>query len=152
MKICIFRYGRDDNIDFKYMIDCVQWYQQLQTSLLLEWGRKRCKAIVNRTINSKNQGSLKKYVYRAQRNWIFATNSDFLITISLEPNVVYLKYFKLGILLDQIIWVWNIKGLQHRVLKILWFKYLILFPRLNSFIKFAGSLKCRPTVQLWITD
>ena len=42
-------------------------------------------------------------------------------------------YFKLWILLDQVIRVWNIKGLQHRVLKILWFKYLILFQRLNSF-------------------
>ena len=67
-------------------------------------------------------------------NWVFATNSDFLITISLEPNVVDLRYFKLWILLDQIIWVWNIiKGLQHRVLKILRFKYLILLQRLNSF-------------------
>ena len=43
------------------------------------------------------------------------------------------RYFKLWILLDQIIWVWNIKGLQHRVLKILKFKYLILFQRLNFF-------------------
>ena len=68
-----------------------------------------------------------------QRNWVFATNSDFLITISLEPNVADLRYFKLWILLDQIIWVWNIKGLQHWVLKILRFKYLILFQRLNSF-------------------
>ena len=67
-------------------------------------------------------------------NWVFATNSDFPITISLEPNVVALRYFKLWILLDQIIWVWNIiKGLQHRVLKILRFKYLILLQRLNSF-------------------
>jgi len=65
-------------------------------------------------------------------NWVFATNSDFLITISLEPNVADLGYFKLWILLGQIFWVWNIKGLQHRVLKILRFKYLILFQRLNS--------------------
>ena len=33
-------------------------------------------------------------------------NSDFLITISLEPNVVDLRYFKLYILLDQIIKIW----------------------------------------------
>ena len=70
-----------------------------------------------------------------QRNWVFATNSDFLITITLEPNVADLRYFKLWILLDQIIWVWNIKGLQHRVLIILRFKYLILFQRLNSFAR-----------------
>jgi len=44
-----------------------------------------------------------------------------------------LRYFKLCILLDQIIRVWNIKGLQHWVLKILRFKYLILFQRLNAF-------------------
>jgi len=66
-------------------------------------------------------------------NWVFATNSDFLITISLEPNVADLRYFKLLILLDQIIWIWNIKGLQHGVLKILRFKYLILLQRLNFF-------------------
>ena len=56
-----------------------------------------------------------------------------LITISLEPNFEDLRYFKLWILLNQIIGVWNIKGLQHRVLKILGFKYLILLQRLNSF-------------------
>ena len=41
--------------------------------------------------------------------------------------------FKLWILSDQIIWVWNIKGLHHPVLEILRFKYLILSQRLNSF-------------------
>ena len=72
--------------------------------------------------------------------------SDFLITISLEPNVVDLRYFKLWILLDQIIWVWNIKGLQHRVLKILRFKYLILFQRLlclQNFFIFCKILKIK---------
>ena len=38
-----------------------------------------------------------------------ATNSDFLIPISLQPNVVDLRYFKLSILLGQKISVWNIK-------------------------------------------
>ena len=52
-----------------------------------------------------------------ERNWVFATNSDFLITISLEPNAADLRYLKLWILLDQIIWVWNIKGLLNRFLK-----------------------------------
>ena len=47
-----------------------------------------------------------------QRNRVFATNSDFLITLSLETNVGDRRYFKLCIL----------------------FKYLILFQRLNSFI------------------
>ena len=30
-----------------------------------------------------------------ERNWVFATNSEFIIPISLEPNVVNLWYFKL---------------------------------------------------------
>ena len=68
-------------------------------------------------------------------SYLFATNSDFLITISLEPNVADRRYLKLWILLAQVIWVSNIKGLQHRVLKILWFKYWILFQRLNSFVQ-----------------
>ena len=37
------------------------------------------------------------------RNWVFATNSDFLIPISLDSNVVNLWYFKLWLLLDHII-------------------------------------------------
>ena len=74
-----------------------------------------------------------RFLINCQRNWVFATNSDFLITISLEPNFADLRYFKPWFLLDQIIWVWNIKGLQLRVLKILRFKYLILFQRLNCF-------------------
>ena len=32
-----------------------------------------------------------------QRNWVFATNSDFLIPISLQPAVVDLSYFRLSI-------------------------------------------------------
>ena len=53
-----------------------------------------------------------------QRKWVFATSTDFLILIYLQPNVVDLRYFKLRILLDQIIWVWNIKYLHHQVIKI----------------------------------
>ncbi len=30
-----------------------------------------------------------------QRNWVFVTNSDFQIPISLQPNVVDIRYFKL---------------------------------------------------------
>ena len=30
-----------------------------------------------------------------QRNWVFATKSDFLLPRSLQPNVVDLRYFKL---------------------------------------------------------
>jgi len=47
-------------------------------------------------INLKWRGKL-------QRNWVFVTNSTFLISISLLPNVVDLWYFKLWILSDLII-------------------------------------------------
>ena len=38
-------------------------------------------------------------------NCVFATNSDFIIPISLNPDGLDLKYVKLWILLDQIILV-----------------------------------------------
>ena len=38
-----------------------------------------------------------------ERNWVFATNSDFLIPISLQFNVVDLRHFKLWNHLHQII-------------------------------------------------
>ena len=85
---------------------------------------------------------------QGERNWVFVTNSDFLITMSFEPNVSDLRYFKLWILLDQIIWVWNIKGLQHRVLKILRFKYLTLFQILNSFRHFLTQMACNCWVRI----
>ena len=37
-----------------------------------------------------------------QTNWGFATNSDFFIPISLQPDVVDRWYFKLWILLDKV--------------------------------------------------
>ena len=40
-----------------------------------------------------------------QRNWVFVTNSDFIIPISLQSNFVDVRYFKLWILLDQITYV-----------------------------------------------
>ena len=41
--------------------------------------------------------------FNSKRNWFFATNSDFKIPEFLHPNVADLRYFKLWILLDQII-------------------------------------------------
>ena len=55
----------------------------------------------------------------------------------MESNVVNLWYFKLWILLNQLIWVWNIKGLQHRVLNI-WFSSKELYP----FTKFFILVEC----------
>ena len=46
--------------------------------------------------------------------WVFSTNTDFLIPISLQDNVVDLRYLKLGILLDLIIKFWNIMNLHHQ--------------------------------------
>ena len=53
-----------------------------------------------------------------KRNWVVATNSGFLISISLQPNLKDHRYFKLGIMLDQIIKVLNIKGFHRQVAKI----------------------------------
>ena len=58
------------------------------------------------------------------RNWVFATNSDVLIPVSLQPNVVDLRNFKLGIMLDLINCVWNIKGLHHHFAKIIELKQI----------------------------
>ena len=55
---------------------------------------------------------------KTQRNWVFVTNSDFVILISLHSNVGNFRYFKLWIILDQIMLVWNIKGLHNQVEKI----------------------------------
>ena len=67
-----------------------------------------------------------------QRNWVFGTNSDLIIPISLQPNVVDLRSFKLWILLHQIILVWNIKSLKHQFSKIWGSENLSLWQRLNS--------------------
>ena len=42
-----------------------------------------------------------------ERNWVFASNSDILIPSFLKHNVVGLRYFKLWMMLDKIIKVWN---------------------------------------------
>jgi len=46
------------------------------------------------------------------------TNSNFQIPLSFNSDIVYLRYFKIWILLDQIVKVWNIKGLRHQVERI----------------------------------
>ena len=57
--------------------------------------------------------------YINKRNWVFVTNSDdFLIPVSLQPDVEDHRYFKQCILLDQIILLWNIIGQHHQVAKI----------------------------------
>ena len=77
----------------------------------------------------------KEWKVRKKRNWVFATNSNFPIVITLQPNVVDLRYFKLWILLDQIIQVWNIKGLQYLVAGILRLEIWVCVKNSNPLFK-----------------
>ena len=70
------------------------------------------------------------------RNWVFATNPDYYSHLFLNPDSVDLLYFKLWILLilllDQIVYVWNLTGL-HCPTKIKGSENLNLWQKLNSF-------------------
>ena len=68
-----------------------------------------------------------------QRNWVFATNSNFLIPISLQPGGVGLWHFKLRLFDLTEFKVWNILSLRHWVAKVLGLENLSLWQRLNSF-------------------
>ena len=46
--------------------------------------------------------------FKIQRNWVFATNSNFLIPKSVQPNSVNLRYFKLRFFDPTEFIVWNI--------------------------------------------
>ena len=67
-------------------------------------------------------------------NRVHATNSDFQITVSLQPNVKDTRYFKLWIQLDQIIYVWNMNGLRHQVAKTKVLENLNLWQWFNFFV------------------
>ena len=55
---------------------------------------------------------------KMQRNWFFATNSNFLTPIAWQPDGENLWYYKLRLLdLTELI-VWNIKGLGEWVAKL----------------------------------
>ena len=58
------------------------------------------------------------FKFAFQMNWVLVTNSNFVIHISLQPDGVNLWYFKLRLLDQKELTVWNIKSLQHRVAKI----------------------------------
>ena len=73
-----------------------------------------------------------------QRNWVFATNSNFLSPISLQSDRVNLWYFKLWLFNIMEFIIWNIWGLKHLVTKILW-KDWIPFQRLGRFLMFIGG-------------
>ena len=67
-----------------------------------------------------------------ERNWVFATNSKFLIPISFHLGCLNLWYFifKLFDLAELI--VWNIFGLRHWVAKIYGLENQSLWQRLNQ--------------------
>ena len=64
------------------------------------------------------------------RNWVFATNPNFIIPISQQPDEAYLSYFKLILFDPPEFIVWNIYGLRHLVLQKLGFKNPSLWQRL----------------------
>ena len=72
-------------------------------------------------------------IYLLERNWVFVTNSNFIIPKSQQPDDAYLPYFKLILFDPPEFIVWNIYGLRHLVLKKLGFKNPSLWQRLNSF-------------------
>ena len=74
-----------------------------------------------------------------QRNWVFATNSNFLIPKSLQPGGVDLWYFKLWLFDLPKTKVWNFKGLRNRVVNINESENQNLWPRLNSFVWWTNS-------------
>ena len=69
-----------------------------------------------------------------QRNWAFATNSNFLILISWQPDGGNAWYFKLRLFdLTEFI-VWNIKRLRNWVAKMKVLENQSMWQRLNSFV------------------
>ena len=87
-----------------YFITCTCLHQFKKKSLVI-----RYYGGVNIQVNTKllkknaNEGiNLWKYLNKINVtwNWVFDTNSDVPILISLQPDVVYLRYFKLWILSD----------------------------------------------------
>ena len=77
------------------------------------------------------------------RNWVFATNSDLLISISLLHNVVDPEYFKLWIPVDQILY----KRFTPSGCKDIGIRILSLLQKLNS-ISVYISVKSK--IWLWM--
>ena len=86
-----------------------------------------------------------------ERNWVFATNSVFVKSTSLQPYDVNLWYFKLTLFDLIAVIVWNIKGLRHRVATILKLENQSLWQKLNSFVCLSvfNKHKNGSTDRLW---
>ena len=67
--------------------------------------------VESKQYTNENIGKWKRY-------WVFYTNSDFLIPITLQPNCIDLRYFQLSIRFNETIKVRNVKGFHHQVAKI----------------------------------
>ena len=92
------------------------WFQINETECFLLWlvrGRSIRLSFCDITVMALWPRGLSSFdfKYNEKKNtWVFASNSGFLIAISSQPKVAYLRYFKLWILLNQLVQVWNIKG------------------------------------------
>ena len=90
-----------------------RWRGETRPARLQAWARGGEMLNLNPVI--KPQLNLNFFI---QMNRVFATDSNFIFPISLQPHGVFLLYFKFRLLdLAQFI-IWNIKDLQHRVAKI----------------------------------
>ncbi len=80
------------NINIQYTL-FIEFYIHSHTFIIVWSNRFEIKTISNT--------QFKKYNIQLQykRNWVFATNSDFLVLVLFKPNVVDLRYFKLWIIL-----------------------------------------------------
>ena len=87
------------------------------------------------TLEVKLQSTCKSTSIKiAYRSFVFATNSDFLIPLSLQPDDVHLWYFTLTFFDITSFIVWNIKGLRHWVAMKLGIENQSLWQKLNSFV------------------
>ena len=118
----------------------VQWFLMLQEKKKRKIGHQKAsftlldnfsskiiffsiiKAIKYIALTNTNYVKSKQYsnenIGKWKRYWVYYTNSNFLIPITLKPNWIDLKYFKLWIWFDEIIKVRNVNGFHHQVAKI----------------------------------
>ena len=89
------------NQRWHYKVYTLQWYQKSGFSILII-----SQISFQLNICSVDCNKIKLLVKEL-------SHSVFLILISLQPNAIEIRYFKLCSMLDQSITVWNIKGLHH---------------------------------------
>ena len=91
-----------ENLDFKSEA-CILIYYEKKTFTVKVLHTKICEWIYcSLTINYKIKS------FDPERNWVFATNPNFIIPISQQPDDVYLSCFKLALFDPQELLVWNI--------------------------------------------